>query len=83
ATNADDEAIVRATIGLGHDLGLEIVAEGVEDSQTLDLLRSLGCDRIQGYFIGRPVSSDAFAALALRMTGGVGNVRPLRPNRTA
>jgi diguanylate cyclase (GGDEF)-like protein len=59
AANRDDLAIVRSTIGLGHDLRLKIVAEGVEDVETLALLRSLGCDIGQGYHIGRPVTADA------------------------
>jgi EAL domain-containing protein (putative c-di-GMP-specific phosphodiesterase class I) len=51
-----DRAIVRATIALGHDLGLKVVAEGVEDTATIELLRSLGCDLVQGYAISRPLS---------------------------
>ncbi|MGH2867188.1 MAG: putative bifunctional diguanylate cyclase/phosphodiesterase [Solirubrobacteraceae bacterium] len=47
--------LVRATIELGHALGLQIVAEGVEDTATLELLFELGCDVAQGYVIGRPV----------------------------
>jgi diguanylate cyclase (GGDEF)-like protein len=53
--------IVRSTIHLGHDLGLEVVAEGVEDEATLERLAQLGCDRVQGYHISRPLSPDAFA----------------------
>ena len=51
----EDAAIVRATMTLGHDLGLSIVAEGVEDQATWDHLRLLGCDTIQGYYISRPL----------------------------
>jgi diguanylate cyclase (GGDEF)-like protein len=50
-----DAKLVRATIELGHALGLDVVAEGVEDRDALDLLRELGCDIAQGYGIGRPV----------------------------
>jgi len=50
-----DSELVRATIELGHALGLDVVAEGVEDNGSLDLLRELGCDVAQGYGIGRPV----------------------------
>ena len=46
--------LVRATIELGHAMGLRVVAEGIEDKETLDLLRHLGCDLAQGYFISRP-----------------------------
>jgi diguanylate cyclase (GGDEF)-like protein len=56
ATNA---AIVRSTIALGHDLGLVVVAEGVEDQPTWDVLAELGCDTIQGYFASRPLSAAA------------------------
>ena len=48
-------AIVRAVIDLAHDIGLIVVAEGVEDSATEDLLRRLGCDFAQGYHLGAPV----------------------------
>jgi diguanylate cyclase (GGDEF)-like protein len=50
-----DLAIVRSIIGLGTTLGLEIVAEGVEDAPTQDLLRALGCTRIQGWHVARPM----------------------------
>jgi EAL domain-containing protein (putative c-di-GMP-specific phosphodiesterase class I) len=59
ADDADDRAIVRSTISLGHDLGLSIVAEGIEDTATLELLKELGCDVGQGYHISRPVTADA------------------------
>src|SRR6185437_6437365 len=49
AHNSDDAVIVRSTIDLAHNLGLTVVAEGVEDEATLDRLRALGCDRVQGY----------------------------------
>ncbi|MEO8518090.1 MAG: EAL domain-containing protein [Dermatophilaceae bacterium] len=52
--NEHDLDLVRATIDLGHALGLRIVAEGIEDAATMDLLADLGCDLGQGYFIGRP-----------------------------
>lgn len=50
-------AIVRITIDLGHGLGLKVVAEGVEDQETYDWLKKLGCDIGQGYFISRPVDA--------------------------
>jgi diguanylate cyclase len=50
-----DRDLVRSTINLGHSLGLRVVAEGVEDAATIDLMRELGADLGQGYFIGRPV----------------------------
>jgi diguanylate cyclase (GGDEF)-like protein len=55
-----DLIIVRSTINLGHDLGLRIIAEGVEDAQTLDRLALLGCDLAQGFHVSRPMAADAF-----------------------
>jgi len=54
----DDEMIVKAMIHLAHDFHLKVVAEGVEDAQTLQHLRRLECDRVQGYFIAKPLSAD-------------------------
>jgi diguanylate cyclase (GGDEF)-like protein/PAS domain S-box-containing protein len=53
--NADDAAIVRSIITLGHDLGLEVVAEGVETEEARDQLARLGCDTIQGYWLSAPL----------------------------
>lgn len=55
-----DRAIVANTVQLAHALGQTIVAEGVEDRPTLDVLRMLGCDLAQGYYIGRPVEFGDF-----------------------
>lgn len=55
-----DLTIVRSTIDLSHNLGLDVVAEGVEDGDTLRRLRDLGCDRAQGYFVSRPVPANVF-----------------------
>ena len=51
----NDAAIVRSTIGLAHDLGLTVVAEGVEDRRTWDRLAAMGCDIAQGNYISRPL----------------------------
>jgi EAL domain-containing protein (putative c-di-GMP-specific phosphodiesterase class I) len=59
-----DVKLVRATIELGHALGLLVVAEGIETLATLELLALLGCDRAQGYFTGRPVAAQEFEATA-------------------
>ena len=53
-----DEVIVRSTVDLGHNLGLLVVAEGVENLPILERLRSIGCDEAQGYAISEPVASD-------------------------
>ena len=53
-----DLELVRATINLGHEMGLRVVAEGIEDLETLDLLSDLGCDLAQGYYISRPTPAD-------------------------
>jgi EAL domain-containing protein (putative c-di-GMP-specific phosphodiesterase class I) len=52
--NAEDAAIVDATIGLAHRLGMRVVGEGVEDDRTWQQLSALGCDLIQGYALARP-----------------------------
>jgi len=61
--------VVRSIIDLGHHLGLTVVAEGVEDGITLNMLRGMGCDFAQGYHIGRPAPADqVIAALANQAT---------------
>jgi diguanylate cyclase (GGDEF)-like protein len=60
ATDAGDVAIMRATVALGHDLGLTVVAEGAEDLATLDMLRALGCDAVQGYVMSKPLPVGEF-----------------------
>jgi diguanylate cyclase (GGDEF)-like protein len=60
--DAEISTIVRSTIDLGHNLGLQVVAEGVEDAATLDMLRTLGCDDAQGYFMSRPLEPGVLAA---------------------
>lgn len=61
--NKDDEAVVHSTIELAHNLGLTVVAEGVETQCALDLLGHLGCDIIQGYLLGKPVPHHEFELL--------------------
>jgi len=56
--DADDEVIVRSIVELGHNLGLKVIAEGVEDQETWGQLLAMGCDIAQGYHIARPIPSD-------------------------
>lgn len=59
-----DRKIVRSTIDLAHNLGLSVVAEGVEDEAVLGRLAALGCDEAQGYHLSRPLAAEAFEAWA-------------------
>jgi diguanylate cyclase len=84
AERKDDQAIVRAVIGLGHDLGLRVVAEGVEDEAAWRLLDTFGCDLVQGYFLARPMPAETmtgwlaehFAAYATRLRSDVDDSAP-------
>jgi diguanylate cyclase (GGDEF)-like protein/PAS domain S-box-containing protein len=58
AANADDAVIVRSTIDLAHNLGLKVVAEGVESQETLDRLAAMGCDAAQGFYLSRPIPAE-------------------------
>jgi len=73
-SSADARAIVHAVLGLAHALGLRVVAEGVETSGQRDILVSLGCDELQGYFFARPMPAAALAGwAAARSAQRVGN----------
>jgi diguanylate cyclase (GGDEF)-like protein len=69
-----DLIIVGSTINLGHDLGLNVVAEGVEDEITLKRLANLDCDLAQGYYFGRPLPSNEFVVLVDRLSGRIARV---------
>jgi diguanylate cyclase (GGDEF)-like protein len=71
--DTDGAAIVRAIIGLGHNLNLKIVAEGVETPAQLEFLRDAGCDLVQGYLLSRALTTDAFLE-RLRVGGAPGGV---------
>jgi hypothetical protein len=60
ATNKDCAVIVNSIIDLGHNLGLKVIAEGVEDARTWRMLRERGCDYAQGFFMGRPMPEAEF-----------------------
>lgn len=59
ADDKDDATIVRSTIDLGHNMGLVVVAEGIENEATWDMLQTMGCDLAQGYYISKPMDADA------------------------
>ena len=62
-TVAKDAAIVRSVVSLGRELGFEVLAEGVETAEQLDMLRSIGCAQAQGFLLGRPGSAPEIRAL--------------------
>jgi EAL domain-containing protein (putative c-di-GMP-specific phosphodiesterase class I) len=62
-TDPDDAGVVMAIITLAHNLGLEVIAEGVETEEQLGLLRLLRCDGGQGFLFGRPMPADSFRSL--------------------
>ena len=72
AADRDDLAIVRAIIGMAHSLGIDTIAEGVEDNAALDMLIELGCDMAQGFHFARPMPAKDFVpwARAFRYTPG-------------
>ncbi len=57
------EAIIRHTIGMAHDMGAKVIAEGVEYKEQLQFLQSVGCDMIQGYYFYKPMPEEEFAGL--------------------
>jgi EAL domain-containing protein (putative c-di-GMP-specific phosphodiesterase class I) len=61
-SDEDDAKIVRSTIDLAHNLGLTVVAEGVENALIWDKLKALECDEAQGYFMSKPVPASEFSA---------------------
>jgi EAL domain-containing protein (putative c-di-GMP-specific phosphodiesterase class I) len=67
-----DEAIVRATIDLAHQLGLRVVAEGVESAATLDRLATFGCEYAQGYGIAKPLGPADFLPWLAQWRAGKG-----------
>ena len=67
-TSAEDVAqIVRSTIELGHNLGLRVVAEGVESKQAMESLRLMRCDLAQGFFVSKPLRAQELERWRSRM----------------
>ncbi|HEY1523718.1 MAG TPA: EAL domain-containing protein [Solirubrobacteraceae bacterium] len=75
----DDAAIVRSTIELAHNLGLKVVAEGIESAAMWYRLRQLGCDIGQGYYLSGPLPADRLTTLLTRLPRdrGEARIRPL------
>ena len=67
--NVSDASIVKSTIDLAHNLGLRVVAEGIENEGVLGQLAKLGCDEGQGYFIGKPMPEKDFSVWLERWEG--------------
>jgi EAL domain-containing protein (putative c-di-GMP-specific phosphodiesterase class I) len=69
ATDESDVVLAQSAVDLGHNLGLHVVAEGVEDATTQQALSEMGCDLVQGYHIFRPVpANDLDGWLGTRLT---------------
>ncbi|OYW20545.1 MAG: hypothetical protein B7Z52_02160, partial [Burkholderiales bacterium 12-64-5] len=65
------QALLRSIVDIGHSLGLEVTAEGVETEAELAILRRARCDLVQGYLIARPMSLEAFEAWHATMTSAI------------
>lgn len=78
ASESNDEILVRSVVDLGRNLGLMVVAEGVETQEVAVRLRELGCDRLQGFLVGRPMERDAVDNLLRRQQVATGAEEPAR-----
>lgn len=72
AKDNNDAVIVRSTIDLGHNLGLKVVAEGVESDEVWRILAALGCDTAQGYYMSKPIPNEKFAEWLRSSQWGLG-----------
>jgi len=70
-SDRDSSVIVKSIIDLGHNLGLKVVAEGVESAQTMELLRAFQCDEAQGYYLCRPITAEMMTKFLLDPPGRV------------
>jgi EAL domain-containing protein (putative c-di-GMP-specific phosphodiesterase class I) len=70
AIDRDDAAIVSAIILMGHSLGMDVVAEGVESQQQLEFLRAQGCDYVQGHLFGDPTTAEGLRELLIDQAEG-------------
>jgi EAL domain-containing protein (putative c-di-GMP-specific phosphodiesterase class I) len=78
ASVSSDAVIVRSTIDLAHNLGLTVVAEGVEDEVALGMLIEYGCDSVQGYLFSRPLPAEELTAWLAESTVGATAGPPLQ-----
>jgi diguanylate cyclase (GGDEF)-like protein len=69
STSQNESFIARSIVELAHNLGLRVVAEGVEDEATRDLLAQMGCDKLQGFLVSRPLPEDRLEGWLLARTG--------------
>ncbi len=69
ATDPDSGAIVRSAVGLGHNLGLRVVAEGLQDQLAEAVLVDAGCDAAQGFLVGRPAEESEITTILMRQAG--------------
>ncbi|MCO7220374.1 EAL domain-containing protein [Klenkia sp. PcliD-1-E] len=80
STSQSESFIARSIVELAHNLGLRVVAEGVEDEVTRDLLAEMGCDKLQGFLVSRPLPDDRLENWLLARTG-VRSAAPGAPHR--
>ncbi len=78
----DDTIIVNTTLHMSHNLGLRVVAEGVESADILELLRGLGCDIVQGYYLTRPLSAHDLAIWLRSSPYSIGDNTILKSSNT-
>jgi diguanylate cyclase (GGDEF)-like protein len=79
-TDAGSHAIVKAVVGLAHNLGMEVVGEGVESAAHLDALAELGCESVQGFHLSPPLTAEAAThMLTERAAAETGSAAPLLP----
>lgn len=82
-TNSESREIVKTILSLGNNLGMEVVAEGVETPEQMSLLKSLGCDFAQGYFFSRPLDSPGVAQTLTKSEANYYTLPQVSPMRHA